>query len=48
MFKILYYLYFGYDLEKPFFSQYQANIAALMDTIAGAIKEEPLCIQSKK
>ena len=44
MFKILYYLYFGYDLEKPFLPQYQANIAALMDTIAGATQEEePIC-----
>ena len=39
-FKILYYLYFGYDLEKPFLPQYQANIAALMETIAGQAREE--------
>lgn len=39
-FKILYYLYFGYDLEKPFLPQYQANVAALTDALAEEMKED--------
>lgn len=39
-FKILYYLYFGYDLSKPFFPQYQKNVAALMDALTEEMKED--------
>ena len=29
LFQLLYYLYFGYDLEKPFLPQYEGNMTAL-------------------
>lgn len=33
-FRTLYYLYFGYDLSKPFLPQYRANMAELMKELA--------------
>ena len=43
VFKILYYLYFGYDLSKPFLPQYRANMAELMKLLKEEAKEEPAC-----
>ena len=39
-FHILYYLYYGYDLSKPFLPQYQANIASLMEKLAKEMEKE--------
>ena len=43
VFKILYYLYFGYDLSKPFLPQYRANMAELMKLLKEETKEETSC-----
>ena len=43
VFKILYYLYFGYDLSKPFLPQYRTNMAELMKLLKEEAKEEPAC-----
>ena len=29
LFQLLYYLYYGYDLDRPFLPQYKENMAAL-------------------
>ena len=34
IFKILYYLYYGYDHTKPFLPQYQCNMAALLESLS--------------
>lgn len=39
MFQILYHLYFGYDLTEPFLPQYEKNVAALLDALAGEMNE---------
>jgi len=40
MFRVLYYLYFGYDLSKPFLPQYRENMEALTDMLAQEAKED--------
>lgn len=43
-FRILYYLYYGYDHTKPFLPQYHSNMAALLESLSEEMGELQSCM----